>query len=144
MASMSNAYQPIPSEYEESLIRSQLKGTEAPLFAHWEYYWRLLKGTGRSASTIINTRNSLRLFLCHSNLISLEAWKDGKSVQETFLRLKQERNWSDSTYNTYRKGMGSYFHVLSNAGLINDNPIARVEKCPDIPHDQPKFENDQI
>lgn len=66
------------------------------------------------------------------------------AVQETFLRLKIERNWSGVTYNTYRKSLISYFQVLTDAGIVLSNPLRKVRKCAEALTDQPKLDREQV
>jgi len=80
------------------------------------------------------------MFLTYSSLASLEIWEDVTAVQQEFLRLKRERNWSNVTYNTHRKNLLSYFQALEDADIIERNPIRKVRKCPEPHKDQPKLE----
>lgn len=45
---------------------------------------------------------------------SLESWMEGTLAQEAMLDLKRRRDWSATTYNTYRKSLISYFQVLAD------------------------------
>lgn len=133
----------IITKNQEELLKSRLPIWHTLLHEHWDYYLRLLRETWRSEKTIANTLTAIRLFLLHSSCISLESWMNGRVIQEEFIRLKNERKWSDSTYNTHRKGMSSYLRVLSDAGFIKENPIVRIKKCPEVPWDQLKFKDNQ-
>lgn len=84
------------------------------------------------------------MFLDHSDLVSLESWEDGAKVQDTFLRMKAARNWSNVTYNSYRKSLLSYFQALADADLVPRNPLRKVRKCPEAPKDQPKLDKAQL
>lgn len=84
------------------------------------------------------------MFLTHSDLVSIESWQNGAAVQDSFLRMKQNRKWSNVTYNSYRKALMSYFQALEDADIVAKNPIRKIRKCPEAPKDQPKLRKSDI
>lgn len=126
-------------------IASQLEGTgKRPLFQYWEEYKSDYTQTRRSKDTIENTRQVLSRILMYSELISIEDWLVPWKGQDEFFRLAKERKWSESTYNSYRKNLSSYFKHLVKRGHIDENSIKRIDKMTELIQDQPTATNEQI
>jgi site-specific recombinase XerD len=53
---------------------------------------------------------------------------DHNLVDETMHRLKRERHWTPSTFNSYRKNANTYILFLIRKGIIEKNPIKKIEK----------------
>lgn len=127
-------------------IISQLEGTgKRPLYQYWEEYKNDYTRTRRSKDTIKNTRQVLSRILMHSELVSVEDWLIPWKGQDEFFRLTDERKWSASTYNSYRKNINSYFKHLVSRGHIQNNPIKDgIKRMTELIQDQPVVTNEQI
>lgn len=51
-----------------------------------------------------------------------------KAAFETAHKLRIERGWSSSSFNSYRKNVNTYFKWLADNGEIDGNPITRIKK----------------
>lgn len=99
----------------------------------------------RSDDTIRNTFDALRFFLLHSNLKAIEDWLEPQKLMDELIDIRDKRNWSAGTFNTYRKSMGSYFGYLLQLRQVTRNPIAENTKpMTGTLKDQPCISSDRV
>ena len=114
------------TEDEVSKLSEGMAGT--PVWEHWEKFVEVWALSRKSISTVRNVRDAIRLFAIYGRLTTLESWSDQDAVFDTMHRLQKERNWSASSFNSYRKNANTYFIFLVRRKLMAENPVARIEK----------------
>lgn len=114
------------TEDEVSKLSEGMVGT--PVWQYWEKFVEVWALSEKSLSTVRNVRDAIRLFAIYGRLTTLEAWEDQDAVFDTMHRLKKERNWSPSTFNSYRKNVNTYFIFLVRRGLLTESPAKKIEQ----------------
>lgn len=83
---------------------------------------------GKSQKTVKNVRDTLRLIINSSNLLTIEDINSPRLLKDALKKIANERNWKASTFNTCRKNLNTYFLWLEAYEYIEESKIKKVRK----------------
>lgn len=99
-----------------------------PIWQHWEKFCYVWNRSQKSTATLRNVRDAIRVTALYGNLTTLERWKDSEYAFEALHQLRDRRNWSQSTFNSYRKNVNTYFIFLKNRKIIGERILDGIGK----------------
>lgn len=99
-----------------------------PLWIHWNIFYETWKETGRSMRTVLNVWETLRFMVISWEMWTIESWEHTDYAFSKLHGLRKQRNWSPTTFNTYRKNANSYFICLVKRWILSKNPVGNIEK----------------
>lgn len=117
---------------EEIKTLSESVGDGTPIWQHWERFCHVWAKSRKSTSTVRNVRDAIRTFALYGGLTTIESWNDPENVFDVMHRLEEERRWSESTFNSYRKNVNTYFLYLKRRRIVPESPLSRIEKMREV------------
>ncbi len=117
----------IPLE-EKAKLEKKIPIGETPLWIHWEEYVKTRELLGKSSATVLGVRDGLRMIMRHAGILTIEQANNSRDTARKLLEMKEKRNQSCSTHNTYIKNLRSYFIWLDRQEYIKENKIPKIEK----------------
>jgi len=129
---------------ELALTAKKVPAECTPLWFFWEEFVERYLALGKSQITVERVRDAFRLILRHTDLISIEDFNDPNKVEKTLLSLKETRKMSNSSYNTYRKNLNTYFIWLEKKEFIKENKIRKIERCKEPSPEMTALTEDQV
>lgn len=91
-------------------------------------YEKSMQDYGRSPLTTRNVKDSLKLFISSLGAKKIDALNDNIKVEVWLLRQKEERNWSPSTRNSYRKNLIAFVNYLLRLNVVEENRLRLIPK----------------
>lgn len=141
---MENPLYNLLSSSELVEAQSFLKENETPLWEHWHQFITHYLRRGKSGETVRNVSDVLKFVIRRLRIVSIEKCNDPNFLREALFEAKDERNWSYVTFNSYLKGLNTYFLWLANRKYVEVNQIMMVEKCAEEQNEQYVFSHSQV
>lgn len=107
------------------------------LWKYWDEFISISLENWKSRKFLSWVYDILRTIIKHTNLNTIECFNDIRFLCDELSKIRETRNWTPVTYNTYRKNLNSYFLHLERMKYINDNPIKRILKSKEADKSQP-------
>ncbi|EKE26537.1 MAG: hypothetical protein ACD_4C00249G0002 [uncultured bacterium (gcode 4)] len=121
---LKSKYYSLLNKEEENLLNSKISDNETPLWIHWPEYANTYKDLWRSNVTIKRVYDCVRFFIKNTELNTIESWSFRPyNLQTRLSEISNERQWQNSTFNTYIKNMKSYLNFLEKMQLIEKSVI---------------------
>lgn len=115
----------------------QLPQNHTPLWKHWQTFISRQLALGKSPISLKSVRDGIRTLLRHTSLCSIEHANDRCLVSDLLYDLRQKRNFSAITRNTYLKNLNSYLIWLEKRNIIDTNHLRKAEKATEPIREQP-------
>jgi integrase len=131
-----------PKELE--LLISKIPAGNTSLWTYWPEFVERYLALGKSRVTVERVRDAMRLILRHTDLICIENFDNPNEVEKILLDLKEDRKMSDSSYNTYRKNINTYFIWLEKKEFIKENKIRKIERCKELSPEMTALTENQV
>lgn len=118
----------IPAEEQYKLEARIAKG-KTPLWEHWEEFVTHYLREGKSEVTINSVRSILRSIIRNLKIQTIEDCNNPTFLREALYQAKEQRNWANTTLNSHRKNINTYFLWLEDMEYIDENKIKKIRKC---------------
>ena len=135
MSNFAPLYAFLPEKEQEQYAQNLPQG-HTFIWRYWIDYIVRQKTFERSPTTTRSVRDALRMLVRETGLVSIEEINDRDKIQTALLKIKEKRNFSPSTYNSYLKNIKSYLIFLKKKGIIQEVQLNGVEKFKNILRDQ--------
>lgn len=132
----------LPDDELSNLTLLLPKG-ETALWQYWPEFVKCYLAEGRSEVTVCGVRDTLRLVFRHVGLCSIEQCNNRKTLYDALHRAQERLNWSNTTLNTYRKNISTYFRWLEDMAYIESNEVRRVRKSKEEINEQYTLSSEQ-
>jgi site-specific recombinase XerD len=129
---------------ELSLLKKMVKEGGTPLWQYWEEFVDHYLREGKSEVTVRNVRDTLRSVVRNLNILTIEDCNTPEILREALFKIKEERNWSNVTFNNCRKNLNTYFLWLECMEYIDENKIKKIRKCKEEQNEQYTLNEDQV
>jgi site-specific recombinase XerD len=133
----------LPQEELSKFGTSLLKG-DTPLWKYWGEFVESYLAEGRSEVTVSGVRDALGIVLRHMGLYSIEQCNNRKILYDALHRVQASLNYSNSSLNSYRGKIGTYFRWLEDMAYIESNEVKRVRKSKDEINEQYTLSHEQV
>ena len=130
------------AEVESILLR--VRPWEIPLWKNWNEFVDISLSFWKSEVTLKSVQSSMRFFLRHTDLISIESWHDTLWASKILAEEIKKRSWSPVTLNSHRKCINTYFIFLKRFNFIEKNPIMNLIKIPEKSKNMPTLTSSDI
>lgn len=131
-------------EEDMSKYISLVPENRTPLWAYWSEFVTHYLREGRSEVTIKGVRDILKSIIKNINILSLEDCNNPQILREALFKAKEANNWSNVTFNTYRKNLNTYFLWLATMGYIELNNISKIRKCKEEINEQHTLNEENV
>lgn len=132
----------LPADQIKKLSSKISKGV--PLWEYWEEFVKSYLSEGRSEVTVKGVRDALRFVIQKMSIHTIEECNDSRKMYNCLHEKRDELNWANSTFNTYRKNINTYFIWLYDMSYIKENNITKIRKCKERINEQLTLNDEQI
>lgn len=143
MAQDTTLFTLLPEEEIDHLSHKVSKN-ETPLWSYWSEFVNQYLVLGRSKTTVRNVRDALRFLLRNTDFLSIEQCNNNRELQRLLIQLKQDREWTGCTYNSYLKNLKTYFIWLESVDYIDENRLLKVAKSKEEQNEQITHSEEQV
>lgn len=133
----------LPEEELNEIVK-KVKPSDTPLWKYWDEFINISLDFWKSTETLFSVKTTMKFFLRHTDLNSLESWDSPVNTAQVLRTLIQERWWSAVTLNSHRKNMNTYFLFLTRFDYIERNPIMKIIKMPEQSKNKPTLTKAEI
>lgn len=106
------------------------------LWKYWDEFVEHYMREGKSKITVRGVKSCMKFVCDKLGIKTIEDCNTPKILREALFKAQEERNWSGSTFNTYRKNINTYFRWLSDMEYIEENKIMKIRKCKEVINEQ--------
>lgn len=136
--------QPLLNKEELSSLSFRVGVGSTPLWLYWLEFVKHYLREGKSEVTVLNVRDTLKFVIRNLKILTIEGCNNPVILREALFRIKDERNWSNVTFNNCRKNLNTYFLWLECMDYIDENKIKKIRKCKEEQNEQYTLKEDQI
>lgn len=101
---------------------------KTPLWKYWDEFVEKYLRKGHSEATVKNVREVLRFVIRNVGLMTIEECNDPRLLDDTLFKVKQERHFSNVTFNSYLKNLNTYFRWLHSMEYITENKLVKIKR----------------
>lgn len=139
-----NLIKELLSPQERGKFRQLISKAKTPLWIYWTEFVRHYLREGKSEATIRSVRDTLKFLLRNLRILTVEDCNNPTILREALFEAKENRNWSASTLNTYRKNINTYFLWLEDMDYVEANKIKKIRKCKELQSENLTLTEDQV
>lgn len=125
-------------------LPSLAQKNETPLMQYWEEFQIKYLRTGKSEVTVRHVLDAIKFIGKHLNISTIEDCNNARLLEDSLFEVKEKRNMSNTTYNSYLKNLNTYFIWLEKQDYIESNNIRKVSRCTVKQNEQYTLSEEQV
>ncbi|MBT6069322.1 site-specific integrase [Candidatus Peregrinibacteria bacterium] len=115
-----------------------------PLLEHFEEFKEKYLRSGKSEVTVRSVKDALKFIVRNTVIKTIEDCNDSILLEDTLYEMKDERNWSGVTLNSYLKNLNTYFIWLKKRKYIKENDLGSIQRCTEEQKEQYTLSEEQV